>query len=76
MYNTYEMEIQNDEANIMDFVYINQNVLNNLLYILSSIFIFYFIYDNRRYLKKYKRLLIILCTSIPLILCMRYPIYM
>ncbi|MED3089735.1 HAMP domain-containing sensor histidine kinase [Bacillus toyonensis] len=39
-------------------------------------FIFYFIYDNRRYLKKYKRLLIILCTSIPLILCMRYPIYM
>ncbi|MED2711264.1 sensor histidine kinase, partial [Bacillus toyonensis] len=50
MYNTYEMEIQNDEANIMDFVYINQNVLNNLLYILSSIFIFYFIYDNRRYL--------------------------
>ncbi|EJR62468.1 hypothetical protein IIO_02399 [Bacillus cereus VD115] len=76
MYNTYEMEIQNDEANIMDFVYINQNVLNNLLYILSSIFIFYFIYDSGRYLKKYKRLLIILCTSIPLILCMRYPIYM
>ncbi|MGG0254470.1 LytS/YhcK type 5TM receptor domain-containing protein [Bacillus toyonensis] len=76
MYNTYEMEIQNDEANIMDFVYINQNVLNNLLYILSSIFIFYFIYDNGRYLKKYKKLLIILCTSIPLILCMRYPIYM
>ncbi|PEJ86509.1 two-component sensor histidine kinase [Bacillus toyonensis] len=60
----------------MDFVYINHDVLNNLLYILSSIFIFYFIYDNRRYLKKYKRLLIILCTSIPLILCMRYPIYM
>ncbi|WP_142950921.1 sensor histidine kinase [Bacillus toyonensis] len=76
MYNTYEMEIQNDEANIMDFVYINQNVLNNLLYILSSIFIFYFTYDNGRYLKKYKKLLIILCTSIPLILCMRYPIYM
>ncbi|PGB04449.1 two-component sensor histidine kinase [Bacillus toyonensis] len=60
----------------MDFVYINQNVLNNLLYILSSIFIFYFIYDSGRYLKKYKKLLIILCTSIPLILCMRYPIYM
>ncbi|MBJ7948903.1 MULTISPECIES: sensor histidine kinase [Bacillus cereus group] len=76
MYNTYEMEIQNNEANIMDFVYINQNVLNNLLYILSSIFIFYFIYDSGRYLKKHKKLLIILCTSIPLILCMRYPIYM
>lgn len=60
----------------MNFVYINQHVLNNLLYILSSIFIFYFIYDSGRYLKKYKKLLIILCTSIPLILCMRYPIYM
>ncbi|HDR7795582.1 TPA: sensor histidine kinase [Bacillus luti] len=75
MYNTYEMEIQNNEANIMDFVYINQNVLNNLLYILSSIFVFYFIYDSGHYLKKYKKLLIIICTSIPLILCMRYPIY-
>ncbi|MCC2338922.1 sensor histidine kinase [Bacillus tropicus] len=60
----------------MNFVYINQHVLNNLLYILSSIFIFYFIYDSGRYVKKYKKLLIILCTSIPLILCMRYPIYM
>lgn len=40
MYNTYEKEIQNNEANIMDFVYINQNVLNNLLYILCSIFVF------------------------------------
>ncbi|MGG2934009.1 HAMP domain-containing sensor histidine kinase [Bacillus pacificus] len=60
----------------MNFVYINQNVLNNLLYILISIFIFYFIYDSGRYLKKYKTLLITLCSSIPLILCMRYPIYM
>ncbi|MGH0633907.1 LytS/YhcK type 5TM receptor domain-containing protein [Bacillus pacificus] len=60
----------------MNFVYINQNVLNNLLYILSSIFIFYFIYDSGRNLKKYKTLLITLCSSIPLILCMRYPIYM
>ncbi|HDR6344967.1 LytS/YhcK type 5TM receptor domain-containing protein, partial [Bacillus cereus] len=60
----------------MDFVYINQNVLNNLLYILCSIFVFYFIYDSGRYLKKYKILLITLCSSIPLILCMRYPIYM
>lgn len=60
----------------MDFVYINQNVLNNLLYILCSIFVFYFIYDSRHYLKKYKILLITLCSSIPLILCMRYPIYM
>ncbi|HFK1449805.1 TPA: LytS/YhcK type 5TM receptor domain-containing protein [Bacillus pacificus] len=60
----------------MNFVYINQNVLNNLLYISSSIFIFYFIYDSGRYLKKYKTLLITVCSSIPLILCMRYPIYM
>ncbi|MCU5294326.1 sensor histidine kinase, partial [Bacillus cereus] len=58
----------------MDFVYINQNVLNNLLYILCGIFVFYFIYDSGRYLKKYKILLITLCSSIPLILCMRYPI--
>lgn len=76
MYNTYKMEIQNNEENIMNFVYINQNVLNNLLYISSSIFIFYFIYDSGRYLKKYKTLLITVCSSIPLILCMRYPIYM
>jgi len=48
MYNTYKMEIQNNEENIMNFVYINQNVLNNLLYILSSIFIFYFIYNEKR----------------------------
>ena len=41
MYNIYEMEIQNnDKKYIMNFVYINQNVLNNLLYILISIFIF------------------------------------
>ncbi|WP_116758533.1 sensor histidine kinase [Bacillus luti] len=76
MYNTDEIEIQNNEANIMNFVYINQNVLNNLLYILSSIFVFYFIYDSGRYLKKYRKLLITVCTTIPLILCMRYPIYM
>ena len=38
--NIYEKEIKNNEANIMNFVYINQHVLNNLLYILSSIFIF------------------------------------
>ncbi|QWG28367.1 HAMP domain-containing histidine kinase [Bacillus mycoides] len=76
MYNTYGIEIQDNGACIMNFVYINQNVLNNLLYILSSIFVFYFIYDSGYFGKKYKKLLIILCTSIPLILCMRYPIYM
>lgn len=40
MYNTYGIEIQDNGACIMNFVYINQNVLNNLLYILSSIFVF------------------------------------
>ncbi|MBY0599450.1 sensor histidine kinase [Bacillus bingmayongensis] len=59
----------------MNFIYINQNVLNNLLYILSSVFVFYFIYNNGMFLKKYKKILIIICTSVPLILCMKYPIY-
>ncbi|PEY38368.1 two-component sensor histidine kinase [Bacillus cereus] len=59
----------------MNFIYINQNVLNNLLYILSSVFVFYFIYDNGKFFKKYKKTLIVICTSIPLILCMKYPIY-
>ncbi|MCX2824925.1 two-component sensor histidine kinase [Bacillus pseudomycoides] len=59
----------------MNFVYINQNVLNNLLYILSSIFVFYFIYNNEIFFKNYKKILIIMCTSIPLILCMKFPIY-
>ncbi|WP_243522196.1 HAMP domain-containing sensor histidine kinase [Bacillus pseudomycoides] len=59
----------------MNFLYINQNVLNNLLYILSSVFVFYFIYDNGKFFKKYKKTLIVICTSIPLILCMKYPIY-
>ncbi len=31
--------------------YINQHVLNNLFYILVSVFVFYFIYDHGRYLK-------------------------
>ncbi|MCR8858842.1 HAMP domain-containing histidine kinase [Bacillus sp. FSL K6-6038] len=59
----------------MNFVYINQNVLNNLLYILSSTFVFYFIYNNEIFFKNYKKILIIICTSIPLILCMKFPIY-
>ncbi|PEI91261.1 two-component sensor histidine kinase [Bacillus pseudomycoides] len=59
----------------MNFIYINQNVLNNLLYILSSVFVFYFIYDNGMFFKKHKKSLIVICTSVPLILCMKYPIY-
>lgn len=60
---------------MMNFVYMNQNVLNNLLYILISVFIFYFIYDNGLFFKRYKKILIIICTSVPLILCMKFPIY-
>ncbi|WIY63455.1 sensor histidine kinase [Bacillus arachidis] len=59
----------------MDFIYINQNVLNNLLYILISVFVFYFLYNNRIFFKKYKKTLIVICTSVPLILCMKFPIY-
>ncbi|WP_459503727.1 ATP-binding protein [Bacillus sp. C1] len=59
----------------MNFEYINQNVLNNLLYILSSVFVFYFIYDNVTFFKKHKKILIVICTSVPLILCMKFPIY-
>ncbi|EJR89799.1 hypothetical protein IKE_05974 [Bacillus cereus VD196] len=59
----------------MDFSYINQNVLNNLLYILCSIFVFYFINDNGVFLKNRKKILMLICTGIPLILCMKFPIY-
>ncbi|MCX8002000.1 MAG: HAMP domain-containing histidine kinase [Anoxybacillus mongoliensis] len=58
--------------------YINQNVLNNLFYILVSIFFFYFLYDHVRFFqqkKVYRRLLLVVCLSVPLILCMKYPIY-
>lgn len=61
-----------------DFVYINQHLLNNLFYILISIFVFYFIYENVRVLKKiirYKKTLITVFSSIPMILTMKYPIY-
>ena len=77
MYNIFEMEIQNNGANIMNFVYINQNVLNNLLYILSSIFIFYFIYDSGRNLKKYKNyLLYFVRVSLLFYVCVILSIWM
>ncbi|MBW7651114.1 HAMP domain-containing sensor histidine kinase [Anoxybacillus sp. ST4] len=58
--------------------YINQHVLNNLFYILVSIFFFYFLYDYVRFFQRkkvYQRLLFVVCLSVPLILCMKYPIY-
>lgn len=58
--------------------YINQHVLNNLFYILVSVFFFYFLYDHVRFFqqkKAHQRLLLVVCLSVPLILCMKYPIY-
>jgi two-component system, sporulation sensor kinase B len=73
----YNSRVKNSEGCYM-FTYINQNVLNNLFYILVSIFVFYFMYDHVRFFQKYRRhqqLLMIVCLSVPLILCMKFPIY-
>ncbi|NNU91157.1 HAMP domain-containing sensor histidine kinase [Anoxybacillus sp. CHMUD] len=61
-----------------EMTYINQHVLNNLFYILVSIFFFYFLYDHVRFFqqkKAHQHVLLIACLSVPLILCMKYPIY-
>ncbi|WP_039939067.1 sensor histidine kinase [Anoxybacillus gonensis] len=58
--------------------YMNQHVLNNLFYILVSVFFFFFLYDYVRFFQRkkvYQRLLFVVCLSVPLILCMKYPIY-
>ncbi|ANB58710.1 5TMR of 5TMR-LYT family protein [Anoxybacillus sp. B7M1] len=58
--------------------YINQNLLNNLFYILSSIFVYYFIYDHGKFWKENSRQsqwLFIACTGFSLLLCMKFPIY-
>jgi two-component system sporulation sensor kinase B len=59
----------------MDFIYINQNVLDNLFYILVSIFVFFVLIDNFKTLKNYQKILITACMSLPSILCMKFPIY-
>ncbi|WP_243292035.1 HAMP domain-containing sensor histidine kinase [Bacillus sp. FJAT-47783] len=62
----------------MDFIYINQNVLNNLFYVVVSIFFLYFLLDYVQYFQKSKRhqqFLMVVCLSVPLFLCMRFPIY-
>jgi two-component system, sporulation sensor kinase B len=59
----------------MDFIYINQNVLDNLFYILVSIFVFFVLIDNFKTLKNYQKTLITACMSLPSILCMKFPIY-
>jgi two-component system sporulation sensor kinase B len=58
--------------------YINQHVLNNLFYILVSVFVFYFIYDHGEIFKKqtsYRNTLLAICMGFPIILCMKFPIY-
>lgn len=58
--------------------YINQHVLNNLFYILVSVFVFYFIYDHGEIFKKrpsYRNALLAICMGFPIILCMKFPIY-
>lgn len=58
--------------------YINQHVLNNLFYILVSVFVFYFIYDHGEIFKKrtsYRNALLTACMGFPIILCMKFPIY-
>ncbi|WP_143415450.1 HAMP domain-containing sensor histidine kinase [Geobacillus sp. E263] len=58
--------------------YINQHVLNNLFYILVSVFVFYFIYDHGEIFKKRtlcRNALLAVCMGLPIILCMKFPIY-
>lgn len=55
----------------------NQNMLNNLFYILVSIFVLYFLADHMKlYQKKkiYQRTAMVICFSIPSFLCMLFPI--
>ncbi|QNK48672.1 sensor histidine kinase [Brevibacterium sp. PAMC23299] len=59
----------------MNFIYINQNILDNLFYILVSILIYYILLDHGKRLSLYGKTLITACMSIPIILCMKFPIY-
>ncbi|MFB7639863.1 ATP-binding protein [Peribacillus butanolivorans] len=59
----------------MNFIYINQNILNNLFYILVSILIYSILLDHGKRLNQYRKALITTCMSFPIILCMKFPIY-
>ncbi|KQU19452.1 histidine kinase [Bacillus sp. Leaf13] len=59
----------------MNFIYINQNILDNLFYILVSILIYSILLDHGKRLSQYSKALITTCMSIPIILCMKFPIY-
>ncbi|WP_078410125.1 sensor histidine kinase [Priestia abyssalis] len=60
---------------MVNFTYINQNVLDNLFYILASLFLYFVLYENVKRLKRYKKTLMTICMSLPMILSMRFPIY-
>ena len=59
----------------MNFIFINQNILDNLFYILVSILIYYILLDHGKRLCQYGKTLITACMSFPIILCMKFPIY-
>ncbi|WP_226528024.1 sensor histidine kinase [Metabacillus niabensis] len=59
----------------MNFIYFNQHVLDNLFYILVSLLIFFVLYENMNVLRLYKKTLLTACASVPIILCMKFPIY-
>lgn len=59
----------------MGFVYINYNVLDNLFYILVSVFVYFIVIDHSKRMKQYQKVLLTACMSVPIILCMKFPIY-
>ncbi|WP_285767269.1 ATP-binding protein [Peribacillus sp. SI8-4] len=59
----------------MNFTYMNQHILDNLFYILVSILIYSTLLDHGKKLSQYGKVLITTCMSIPILLCMKFPIY-
>jgi two-component system, sporulation sensor kinase B len=59
----------------MNFIYINQNILDNLFYILVSILIYSVLLDHGKRLNQYRKALFTTCMSFPIILCIKFPIY-
>ncbi|WP_456276417.1 ATP-binding protein [Bacillus sp. AK128] len=59
----------------MNFEYINNHVIDNLFYILVSVFVFFSIFEHMKRFHHYKKILITVCMSLPIMLTMKYPIY-
>ncbi|MBM7586336.1 two-component system sporulation sensor kinase B [Bacillus pakistanensis] len=53
----------------------NQDAINNLFYIILSIFLVFFLIEKKFIREKYNRLLMTLSSSMAIILCMLSPIY-